>query len=102
MTPLDDELRSLFHARTDQLAPPSDPLGGIERRAKRMRRNRVAVSVAGSALLVAGIAIAVPTLSSGDDRPTLLPATQPPSASATAVAGRAYGPNELDPANPWE
>jgi hypothetical protein len=102
MTPLDDELRSLLHTRADQIAPASDPLSGIERRAKRMRRNQVAASVAGAALAVAAVAIAVPALVPDHDRTTgITPATSGPSPSSSAAVGRAYGPNELDPVHPW-
>jgi hypothetical protein len=101
--PLDDELRSLLHTRADAVTPAPDPLSGIERRASRMRRNRVAASVAGSALVVAAVAIAVPTLTADRDGKGAVFATSPPSASAqpSSTTARAYGPNELDPAHPW-
>ena len=67
MTPIDDELRNLLHARADVLTPSADPLGGVERRARRMRRNRVAASVAGAALAVSAVAVAIPLLQSGTD-----------------------------------
>jgi hypothetical protein len=57
MTPIDDELRTSLHRRADALAPPADPLAGIERRAGRIRRRRVATAVAGTGLVVA---VAVP------------------------------------------
>ena len=101
MSPIDDELRSLLHARADVLAPAADPLGGIERRARRMRRNRVAASVAGAALAVSAIAVAVPLLRPGTDSGATQLATHGPSAqpsppsTSTAVAGA------LDPLHPW-
>ena len=99
MTPIDDELRSLLHKRADRVASPPDPMAGIESRARRMRRNRVAASVAGAALAVAAIAVAVPSLVPGHDRDRDTVATTPtPTAPAVAPT---YGPNELDPANPW-
>lgn len=48
MSPIDDELRTALQRRATAVPPSPDPLAGIERRAGRMRRNRVAVSVAGS------------------------------------------------------
>jgi hypothetical protein len=103
MTPLDDELRSLLHSRAEQVAPRADPLGGIERRAKRMRRNRVGATVAGAALTVAAIAVAVPALTPDHNGAVEQPANPTSSATAPASppAGRAFGPNELDPAHPW-
>ncbi|MCW2572931.1 MAG: hypothetical protein JWO88_2989 [Frankiales bacterium] len=102
--PLDDELRSLLHARADVLSPAPDPLAGIERRANRMRRNRVAASVAGTALAVAAIAVAVPSLVPGRHGAAsqLGGSTPTPSAVASPSTARTYGPNELDPAHPWD
>jgi hypothetical protein len=101
--PLDDELRSLLHARADVLSPAPDPLAGIERRANRMRRNRVAASVAGTALAVAAIAVAVPSLVPGRHGAAsqLGGSTPTPSSVASPSPARTYGPDELDPAQPW-
>lgn len=103
MTPLDDELRSLLQSRADGVPAAADPLGGIERRAKRMRRNRVGAAVAGSALVVAAVAVAVPAMVKDRDGKGAVFATTPPSPSAepSPTPARAYGPNELDPARPW-
>ncbi|MDX6197334.1 MAG: hypothetical protein QOJ79_485 [Actinomycetota bacterium] len=101
MTPLDDELRALLQSRAEQVAPAPDPLGGIERRAKRMRRNRVGASVVGGALAVAAIAVAVPALIPDRDGASQVAVTPVPSPTATLSAGRSYGPNELDPEHPW-
>src|SRR3954451_8810401 len=100
MTPIDDELRNLLHARADVVKPAPDPLGGIERRARRMRRNRVAASVAGAALAVSAVAFAVPLLRPGSDSGATQFATQPPSAqpSASPVTVPA---GALDPQHPW-
>jgi hypothetical protein len=96
MTPLDDELRSMFRNRAGTVAPAPDPLGGIEQRAKRMRRNRVGASVAGAALAVAAIAVAVPSLV--PDREAGQVATTPtPSASP----GPDLPPTALNPLSPW-
>ncbi|MDT7551007.1 MAG: hypothetical protein QOE84_3401, partial [Actinomycetota bacterium] len=102
MSPLDDELRALFQERADVLAPSADPMAGIERRAKRMRRNRVAASVAGTALAVAAIAVAVPSLVPGrDGAASQLGSTPSPSVVASPSPAHSYGPNELDPQHPW-
>ena len=98
MSPLDDELRSALHSRAAGVAASPDPLAGVERRARTMRRNRVAASVAGSALAVAAIAAVVPALQSG--RAT---GPQPPSVASAApteaVTASSYA---LDPENPWD
>jgi len=102
MSPIDDELRSLFTSRADLLAPAPDPLAGIESRARRMRRNRVAASVAGTALAVAAIAAVVPAVlpekvaDGGGSQ--FADVTPTPTASAP---DRAFAPQSLDPANPW-
>jgi hypothetical protein len=104
MSPLDDELRSLFHARADGLAPSPDPTAGIERRAKRMRRNRVAASVAGTALAVTAIAIAVPALRPDSDGGPTQFAPPGPSAPATVDPTAPVSPGNgltLDPRHPW-
>jgi hypothetical protein len=100
MSPLDDELRSLLHARADVLSPAPDPLAGIEQRAKRIRRTRVAAAVAGSALVVAAIGVAVPSLipARGGGAGVATTTEPTPSASATAAAP----PGALDPQHPWE
>src|SRR4051794_37891147 len=100
MTPIDDELRSLLHARADVLTPAADPLGGVERRARRMRRNRVAASVAGAALAVSAVAVAVPFLRPGDDGGTTQFATQLPSSQASPSPATVPA-GALDPQHPW-
>lgn len=99
MSPLDDELRGLLHARAGAVSPAPDPLAGIERRAVRMRRNRVAATVAGAALAVTAVAVGVPALVSDHDRAGGTQfATPGPSASpAPSTAGRAA----FDPQHPW-
>ncbi len=100
MTPIDDELRTALQRRASGLAPAPDPLAGIERRAGRMRRNRLAASIAGSVLAVAAVATAVPLLSppSGSDAPPVA-VTQPTAPPSPPVTTSAYA---LDPAAPWE
>ena len=97
MSPIDEELRALFSARADGLRPAAEPFTGIERRARRIRRNRVAASVAGSALAISALAVAVPAVMSAtstrDDAPL---ASQGPSSAPVAPS---YA---LDPADPWD
>lgn len=87
MTPLDDHLRTTLHHRADGLTPSSDPLGGIEARARGMRRRKVAATVAGAALAAAAVGFAVPSL------------VGERSAPSTRVAASAEA--QLDPAHPW-
>ena len=100
MSPLDDELRGLLSARAGTVDPSPDPLAGIERRAGRMRRNRVVASVAGAALAVTAVAFGVPALVTDRDRAGGTQfATPSPSASPSPSSTRA--PDALDPAQPW-
>ena len=104
MSPIDDELRALFSSRADVLTPAPDPFPSIERRAKRMRRNRMAASVAGTALAVGVIAAVVPTLvpeTVSKNRDGIV-ATQPPREVPSPAPSSALGPAALDPQNPWE
>ena len=94
MSPIDDELRAVLHGRAAVLAPSPDPLAGIERRARRMRRTRAATAVAGSALAVAAIALAVPAV-----LPEAAPRVQTPAASTAPSPTTA--PAAYDPAAPW-
>lgn len=98
MTPIDDELRATLQGRASALAPSPDPLAGIERRAKRIRRTRLGAAVAASALAVSAIAVAVPALqgasSNGPDTPPF--ATAPASPTQTA------SPYALNPLDPWD
>jgi hypothetical protein len=101
MSPLDEELRAALRSRATVVPPSPDPLAGIERRAARIRRNRVAASVAASALAVAAIALAAPAvqgaLAPRPDVPTV--ASAPP----TLVQTPAPSPSgdALDPERPW-
>ena len=100
MSPIDDELRAALHGRASALAPAPDPLAGIERRAKQIRRNRIGASVAASALAVAAIAVAVPALqsatSSGPDR-NVPDVAATPSVEPSPTSS----PYALDPLDPW-
>lgn len=99
MSPIDDELRATLHGRAQALAPSPDPLAGIERRAKKIRRNRTAVAVAGSALAVAMIAVAVPALQSATSSGPEVPQFATAGPSAEAEVGTS--PYALDPRSPW-
>ena len=101
MSPIDDELRAVLTARAGQLQPSPDLLAGVERRARRIRRNRVAASVAGTALVISGFVLVVPALTTDGsvDRVTPPTATQPPTPTpAPSPASMRF---ELDPAAPW-
>ena len=106
MSPIDDELRAALHGRAAVLAPSPDPLAGIERRARRMRRNRAATAVAGSVLAVAAIALAVPALSP-EAAPRVstpaasTPASPSPSEAPSPVPSPAAAPAQYDLAAPW-
>jgi hypothetical protein len=99
MTPIDDELRNLFANRAADLTPAADPIAGIERRAGRMRRNRAIAAVAGSALAVAAIAVAVPSLLPERDDAAQVASSGTPSPVTSPSAGRDAA--ALDPARPW-
>ena len=65
MTPLDETLRAVLTDRAGALAPASDPMAGIADRARRIRRRRIAAAMAGTALAVPAVAVAVPALTPG-------------------------------------
>lgn len=104
MSPIDDELRAALHGRAAVLTPSPDPLSGIERRAKRLRRNRASSAIGASVLAVAAIALAVPVLTtpSAAPPPTGPAATQQPPAlaarpsNALAWGGAPLSSNGLD------
>jgi len=105
MSPLDDELRSLLHSRADLLSPAPDPLVGIERRAARMRRTRVASSMVAAAMAVGVVALAVPSVVHDHAARTEQVATTPPTPSpvptpSPSSAGAAED-GVLNPADPW-
>ena len=93
MAPLDDELRTVLLARAAGVTPAADPMAGIERRARGLRRRRLTASLTGVALAVATAAVGVSTLQPAPRR-----ATPAPFASSTAPAPS----NALDPAMPWD
>ena len=109
---LDEQLRATLQGRAATLAPPSDPFPGVERRARGLRRRRVAASVAGTALAVLAVAGAVPLLAPDrsalpgpSDVATAPPSVAPsPAASGPAPSSTATAPASayaLDPAAPW-
>lgn len=102
MSPLDDELRALLHSRADVLTPAPDALGGIERRVRRMRRNRMGAAVAGTALAVAAIAVAVPSLVPDRDGRSMVATTPGGSAEPSAAASGPVPAGALDAQHPWD
>ncbi len=96
MSPLDDELRTLLASRAEQVTPAPDPLAGIEQRARRMRRNRVAGAALASVIVLAGAGLAVPSLLPDRDSGATQFGTGQPGSGDDAP--RAY---RLDPADPW-
>lgn len=93
MTPLDDELHDALHQRAATIDPPTDPMAGIELRARGLRRRRLAATVAGGALVIVAVAVAVPAL-----LPGRLDGSAPPVTSQPTLSSSSY---ELDPSAPW-
>jgi hypothetical protein len=96
MSPIDDELRTALRGRAHTVQPVPDPLAGIERRARTLRRNRAAAAVAGSALAIGALAVGVPAVLS-----TVTPAPATTFASPTAAPVPGVSPYALDPQAPW-
>ena len=96
MSPLDDELRGALSSRTRAIDPPPDFFAGVERRATRMRRQKVGAAVAGSALAVTGLGLGGPLVASSLTGTAPSPVDRATSAPAPAVDRFA-----LDPADPW-
>ncbi len=84
MSPLDNELRSLLASRAGQVAPSPDPLAGIESRARRIRRNRLAGAALASVIVIAGAGLAVPSLLPDRDSGATQFGTQQPSSTRGA------------------
>ena len=97
MSPIDDELRTALQRRATGVAPSADPLAGIERRAGRMRRTRMAASLAGSVLAVAAVATVMPVLTGAPDAPPVA-VTRPTATPAPTATTSSYA---LDPRAPW-
>jgi hypothetical protein len=96
MTPLDDELRQTLSERAFSLAPAADPLAGVEAKAARIRRTRVALAAGGAALAVAAVAVAVPVLDTGRKGPTTQVATTA-TPTVSGPASWAYRGNDIPP-----
>lgn len=110
MSPLDDELRRAMSERALRVQPAADPLADIERRARQIRRTRLACLALGVTVLVAGSAIAVPTLieATGTENAPEVRLTTVPEPSAVPTPDRPPTPaptsrpaGTLDPADPW-
>ncbi|HVM27391.1 MAG TPA: hypothetical protein VM433_06930, partial [Mycobacteriales bacterium] len=82
MSPLDDELRTAFSSRTDGVGLSPDFFSGVERRAKRLRRQRVAATVAGSALAVSALGLGGPLVASSLTRDSGPPSMAAPQETA--------------------
>jgi hypothetical protein len=95
MSPIDDELRALLHSRAAGVEPAPDPLGGIESRARGLRRRRMLTTVSSAAAVVVAVAVAVPLLVTGNDTATRRPIA-PVSPAASLTPSGAF-----DPAHPW-
>jgi hypothetical protein len=96
MTPIDDELRVSLRRQAEGVPPLADPLAGIERRAGRIRRRRVAAAVAGTALAATIVVVGAPAV-------THLVTSQPPSgfAGGSSPAPATATPNDrADPTPP--
>ena len=118
MPPLDDELRAALATRAAMLAPSPDPMAGVERRARSIRRRRTAASVAGTALAVLAVVGVGAALTPGSallpepgpvatPGPTQEPAPPAPGPTSTPPPdGRTPAPARdasiLDPARPWQ
>ncbi|MDQ1708872.1 MAG: hypothetical protein QOG49_257, partial [Frankiaceae bacterium] len=96
MSPIDDELRRTLSGRAEQVAPLSDPIAGIEARARRLHRRRQAIGAACAVIAFAGGAAVVPLLSRNTSpapspgltaKPSPTPTvTAPPATNATPPA----------------
>ena len=96
MAPLDDELRAALRTRADALAPSPDPLAGIERRARGIRRRRIAASVAGAALAVSAVAVGATAL-----QPAGRPGPAPFASPSVAPSGAAVTSQRPRNAEGW-
>ncbi len=116
MTRTEDEVRATLRNRAERLSQPIDVFAGVEARAKRMHRNRVAAAVGSAVAAVIAVAVVVPTLvvgGSAHKKPVLGPtpsnaATQPaqPTPTPTTPSGQATPPPTpagptIDPAHLW-
>ncbi len=96
---LDEELREALSRRARSLDPAPDPLAGIERRARGIRRRRAAAAVTSTALAVLAVVGAGSLL--GPDGPGRKPGEVATSAAPTPAATPSAYPAALDLADPW-
>lgn len=94
MTPLDHELRNALAGRAAGVSPSPDPLAGIERRARGMRRRRTAAAVLGTALAVTVVAVAVPVLTASRRAagPSQFATTRPSAGAGTSPTAAPVDP----------
>lgn len=90
MTPIDNELRTTLHRRAGTVAPPADPLAGVERRAGQIRRRRMATAALATATAVVVVVVAGPAglarLSDGHPRKSGFANSGTPSATTPTAA----------------
>lgn len=101
MSPLDDELRAALHRRAQAVTPSPDPMAGIERRARKIQRNRIGAAVAASALAVSAVVLAVPALQSATSSAPEVTRYAPSAPSSSPTPEPTTSPYVLDPRKPW-
>lgn len=79
MTRFDDELRAVLRTQAERVRLPADPMTGVARHVRRIRRRRISV---GAGLGIAVIGVLVP-LTSGHARPGTSPGEGPELAVST-------------------
>lgn len=106
MTRTEDQLRAALHQRADRIAAPIDVFTGVEARAKRMHRDRVAAAVGAAVAAVVAVAVVVPTVVAGPHHhrtPTVgpSPTTATTSKSPTPTPTPSGSSQVLSPSAPW-
>lgn len=90
MSGLEDQLRDALTDTTRGPRPPDEPIGWVQARVRRQRRNRV--SGAAAALAVGGIAAAALVLPGSGDGPSESIVASPPPAAVATTAPSTGGP----------
>jgi hypothetical protein len=91
-----DELRDALSSRTEPVGLSPDFLAGVERKARRLRGQRAAAAVAGSALAVSALGVGGPMLAT-----TLARDPAPPMATSAPTVVEQSSRWALDPSDPW-
>lgn len=84
MSPLDDELAAALRARAGRVDPLPDPLPGVERRARSLRRRRRTAAALGTAVVAGLLAVAGTTVLGGDGPDRLAPVATAPGPDTAA------------------